>query len=140
MRCRRYVMTMTRQTRRAIGGIAVTVSPHRFPYGSLLLPFFFSLSFFFSSHAHRHRRSYRSIVIVAPGFYEAHCIPIGHPAVGGSRDIESDDSQAIAAHAILRRCQASRTSTATFTRGANTKMHFSRGVVRRIKETAMAVA
>lgn len=49
---------------------------------------FFCFSFFsFSSHAHRHRRSYRSIVIVAPGFYEAHCIPIGPLAVGGSRVI-----------------------------------------------------
>lgn len=82
MRCRRYVMTMTRRTRRTIGGIAVTVSmPHRFPYGLLLLFFlsslYFLFIFFFASRTHRHRRSYRSIVIVAPGFYEAHCISIG---------------------------------------------------------------
>lgn len=87
MRCRRYVMTMTRQTRRIIGGIAVTVSiPHRFPYGSLLL---FSLSLFFCvTHAPS-----SSILPIdrycCVGFLRS---PIARGLIGGSRDIESDDS------------------------------------------------
>lgn len=45
--------------------------------------FFFSFLFFFPSYTHRHRRSYRSIVIVAPGFYEAHCVTVARDLVGG---------------------------------------------------------
>lgn len=62
------------------------------PFSLWLVTSFFSFSFFFASRTHRHRRSYRSIVIVASDFYEAHCIPIARGLIGGSRDIESDDS------------------------------------------------
>jgi len=134
-RCRRYVMTMTRQTRRTIEGIAVTVSmPHRFPYGSLLLFSFF----FFSRYA-------RTVIVdltdrsllLRHGFYEARCISIARGLVGGSHDIESDDSSRSVVHGCYFSTSAIR--TAIFAHGA-AKMYFSRAVVRWIKETAMAVA
>lgn len=93
-------------------------------------------SFFFASHTHRHRRSHRSIVIVAPGFY---CILIARGLVGGSRDIESDDSPRSKRGPRLLSFDVSYSDYYIRPR-CNTKMYFSREVVRRIKETAMTVA
>ncbi|KAL0133243.1 hypothetical protein PUN28_000785 [Cardiocondyla obscurior] len=113
MQCRRYVMTMTRQTRRTIGGITVTVSmPHRFPYGSLFLSFFF----FFAS-----RRAPSSSILPI----DRYCCAVfsTKPAVyfiarglaGGSRDIESDDNSKCGPRDPS--ASATRTLPATFARG-----------------------
>lgn len=140
MRCRRYVMTMTRQTRRTIGGIAVTVSiPHRFPYGSLLL---FSLSLFFLRHA-------RTVIVDLTDRSLLLRRISTKPTVYPSREASSAVAVILKAttvrdrsvvHACYPSTSAIRTSTAIFARGASQRCIFLARVVRRIKETAMAVA
>jgi len=72
MRCRRYVMMMTWQTRRIIEGIVVTVSmPHRFLYGSLLFSLFFCIT-----HAPSSSILPIDRYCCAESFYEVRCIPI----------------------------------------------------------------
>lgn len=104
------------------------------PFSLWLVTSFFFVSFlfsFFPSRTHRHRRSYRSIVIVAPGVSTKSTV---YPSdtrglVGGSRDIESDDSPRGSPLAILQRqlfgpqpldSPAMRHKDAFFSRGCTT--------------------
>lgn len=127
MRCRRYVMTMTRE--KTVGGIAVTVSmPHRFPYGSILF-----------SVTHAPSLSILSIDrYCCTEFYEAHCVLIARGLVGGSRDIKSNDSPRsrnvdhACLPAILRRLVALFELVLSYSLAMrDTKMCFSRAFIRR---------